>query len=176
MAFVEHIKLTINYMGKAIWLCPIAVIALIFAEGLQHYVEWTFGMYESEAMFKSYQSHPLRLGFGILKAAALILACYQIPKSLYQIHGPKALSANAGRHVLRKFFDPTAGLSGLIPTLLMTAPIIFIHYQICSFAISNIYAPALLLLDSVLIGFLAIVFGTSLWASDAFEHKIKLAE
>ena len=169
------ILIAIRYVFKnlrlAASLSPLMILAVVAAEGAQHMVEYWLGMYQSEAIFHELQNHPLRLGFGVLKAIVMISGCYVIAKRLANRLGPAPKRGSFRADMIRRLWDPTCGMTGLFAALLLAAPIIFLHYKLSYFAMGHASAPVLLVLDSCLIGILAWVIGTAIWAGDKAEHE-----
>jgi len=170
MFLLKTITLLLKHLKIAIRLCPIVVLCVVFAEGLQHIVEWQLGMYQSAENFAEFQSNKTRLSFGILKAIAVLMACYFIPKKLFETYGPSPVNGSFNADMLRKLWDPRGGISGLLAMLVLAAPLIFIHFQLSYRAMDSTFAPILLILDSLLIGVLAAVMGTTIWAGDYIER------
>ncbi len=166
MKIVSAIGHTLTHLTKAFCLSFIIVSAVIAAEGLQHIVEWYLGMYESAEMFGAHQSNPTRLGFGILKAISVIAACYFIPKNLTQKYGPPPRHGSFHKDLIRKLWDPRTEMSGMIAMVILAAPIIITHFKLSELAMGHPLATIILILDSVLIGILALVMGTAIWAGD----------
>lgn len=73
-----------SYLGGTGFLiaCPLLAAVPVVVELVQHIVEVYIGMYDSLAMAKAVESHPLRMGFGVVKIAALLLTNYWIVRWL----------------------------------------------------------------------------------------------
>lgn len=56
--------------------CPLLFLFPVAIELVQHAAEVHIGMYDSVAMAKATEHHPLRMGFGILKIFALFITTY----------------------------------------------------------------------------------------------------
>ena len=171
MFLFKTINLLLKHLKTAIRLYPIVILCVVFAEGLQHIVEWQLGMYQSAANFAEFQSNKTRLSFGILKAITVLIACYFIPKKLFETYGPPPVNGSFNADMLRKLWDPRGGVSGLMAMLVLAVPLIFFHYQLSYRAMGSTFAPVLLILDSLLIGALAAVMGTAIWAGDYVERR-----
>ena len=74
MTFWSAFKQT--YGGGTAFLiaCPLLALVPIAFEFLQHVVEVRIGMYDSLAGAKTVEHHPARMGFGMVKVAALTAA------------------------------------------------------------------------------------------------------
>lgn len=155
-------------------LSPIMILAVIGAEGLQHVAEYSLGMYASQAIFHSLQNNPLRLGFGIFKAVIMIAAIYMIAKNIAAYKKTPSKHGSFRADMMRKLWDPTLGFSGLLTSLLLAAPIIFLHYKLSYMAMGHSLSPLILTLDSLLIGFLALVIGTAIWAGDEVDLGVSV--
>lgn len=167
MKLLYTLRLVLKYSGKALAYAPLAIIAVILAEGLQHYIELSLNMYESTAAFRDNQSSPKRLSFGILKAVSVILACYFIPKALHKNIGPDPIHGSFNKDFIRKLWDIRVGTHGMIAMLIIAAPLIFLHIKLSNLAMGHVHAVTILIIDSILIGMLALTMGTSIWAGDA---------
>ena len=84
MTFWQAFKAT--YSGSVAFLlaCPLLALVPIVFELIQHAVEVHIGMYDSIASAKAVEHHPLRMGFGMLKVAALTLPFYWVVRFLPQ--------------------------------------------------------------------------------------------
>lgn len=73
-----------TYAGSARFIRAMPLIAAmpVAAEAVQHVAEWRIGMYESLATAQAVEAHPLRMGFGYVKTAALLLICYWVWRQL----------------------------------------------------------------------------------------------
>ena len=162
-------------LRRAAALCPLMILAVIAAEGLQHVVEYGLGMYESQAVFHTLQNHPARLGFGIFKAIIMLGACYMIARNIASDTETPSKFGSFRADMIRKLWDPTFGFTGLLLSLMLAAPLIFLHYKLSHLAMGHSAAPLILLLDSLVIGFLALVIGTSIWAGDKAEQELQIA-
>jgi len=171
MPILTLIKTVITNLKSAILLAPIAILLVVFAEGFQHAIEWHLGMYQSKDAFMAGQSRPVRLSFGIIKAISVIAACYFVPKKLSETYGPPAKYGSFNKDMIRKLWDPRGGISGLIAMLMLAAPLIYLHFRLSGLAVGHPIAATLLVIDSLLIGLLALVMGTSVWAADVVEYQ-----
>ena len=174
MRLIETLRCIFNYLPKALQLSPLIILGVIAAEGLQHVIEWHLNMYQSQAAFQAQQSNPVRLSFGILKAVSVVLACYFVPRSLSNTFGPTPKYGSFNRDFLRKLWDPREGLSGLLAMLICAAPLIFVHFKLSELAMGHSFAAIILILDSIVIGILALIMGTAVWAGDAAEANLVL--
>jgi len=165
------VKYTVSNLRIALSLSLISVTFVIAAEGVQHLVEWYLGMYQSREMFTEHQSNPIRLGFGIFKAISLFTACYFIPKNLSETYGPPHRHGSFNKDIVRKLWDPRSGMSGPFAMFILCVPIIVIHYKLGGLAMGHTFAWLLLVLDSILVGFLALIMGVSIWAGDITEYE-----
>ena len=175
MKLLGILKLTLLKLRASFTLSLVMVLCVAAAEGLQHVVEYYLGMYESEAAFRDKQSSTLRLSFGVLKAVSVVTACYIVPKNLSQAYGPPPQFGSFRADMVRKLWDPRGGIWGIISMLALVAPLIFLHMKLNFAAMGHNIASVLLILDSFLIGSLALVMGTSIWANDSIEHKYREA-
>ncbi|MEG3082761.1 hypothetical protein U1707_03840 [Sphingomonas sp. PB2P12] len=62
--------------------CPLLALIPVVFELMQHAAEVHIGMYGSIAAAKAVEHHPLRMGFGMLKVAALTLPFYWVTRYL----------------------------------------------------------------------------------------------
>lgn len=170
MRFLLATKYVFKNLRLAAALSPLIILLVILAEGTQHIVEYELGMYQSHAVFREFQSHPIRLTFGILKAVTFIAACYVIAKNMTVHLGPSPKFGSFRADMVRRLWDPRQDMTALPVSILLAAPLIFLHYKMSYLAIGHSMASLLLLLDSVLIGVLSLVVGTSLWAGDKAAH------
>lgn len=162
MNIIEHIHVTLKHLRFGLWLAPLFFLAVVAAEGLQHIVEWRLGMYDSLEAFKAEQDGALRLGFGLLKATSIIIASYFIPRNLNRHLGNMSPS-EFNQSFLRLLYKPNNGVSGLAGMLALCIPTIFLHFEINMLAIGNIMGPALLLIDSIVVGAIGLIIGTAIW-------------
>jgi len=172
MKLLRTIRYIFNYLPQALRLSPIIIGAVIAAEGVQHIVEWHLGMYQSQADFRANQSNNIRLAFGIVKAMSVVMACYFVPKKLSSAFGPPPKFGSFNKDMVRKLWDPRGGSHGLVAMLICAAPLIAVHYKLSELAMGHDGAIVLLVLDSVLIGLLALIMGTSVWAGDAVDANL----
>lgn len=78
MTFWQALKATYSGGTRFLLACPLlAAVPMVF-ELAQHIAEVAVGMYDSLAAAKAVENHPLRLGLGIAKMAALLLTNYWI--------------------------------------------------------------------------------------------------
>lgn len=82
MTFWEALKATYGGGFAFLVACPLLALVPVAFELLQHVVEVHDGMYESIAGFRAAGSDSLRLGFGLLKIAALTVPVYWITRFL----------------------------------------------------------------------------------------------
>ena len=72
----------IAYVHRESWAflfaCPLLALIPVAAELAQHAAEMHIGMYRSIEAAQAAESHPLRLGFGLIKTLALSLAGYWV--------------------------------------------------------------------------------------------------
>lgn len=82
MTFWQSLKAT--YGGSIAFLvaCPLLALFPVVFELVQHGIEVHIGMYDSIAAAKAVEHDPLRMGFGLLKVAALIVPGYWIARFL----------------------------------------------------------------------------------------------
>jgi len=82
MTFWQSLKSA--YRGSISFLvaCPLLALVPVIFELLQHVVEVRIGMYDSLEAAKAVEQDPLRVGFGLLKVAALTLPGYWIVRFL----------------------------------------------------------------------------------------------
>ena len=175
MKILTASQYVIKNLRRAAALSPLMILAVMAAEGLQHVVEYGLGMYESQAAFHTLQNHRARLGFGLFKAIIMLSACYVIAKNIASDTETPPKFGTFRADMLRKLWDPTFGFTGLLISLILAAPIIFLHYQLSYLAMGHSAAPLILLLDSFVIGVLALVIGTSIWAGDKAEQDLQIA-
>lgn len=173
MKILMAIKHVFKTLPLAASLSPLMVLAVVGAEGVQHIAEYNLGMYQSQAVFHGLQNNPVRLGFGAFKAIAMITACYVIAKKLAHKQGPLPKNGSFRAGMIRRLWDPRLGMTGLIVALLLAAPLIILHYKLSYLAMGHSAAPLILALDSALIGFLALIIGTSIWAGDVVEGEAR---
>ena len=171
MKILIAFKYVFKNLRLAASLSPFVILGVITAEGVQHAAEYWLGMYQSQAIFHDLQNHPLRLGVGALKAIVMIAGCYLIAKALADHQGPPPKRGSFRADMIRRLWDPKLGITGLVIAISLAAPIIFLHYKLSYFAMGHEYAPLLLAVDSCLIGILAWVAGTAIWAGDKAEHE-----
>jgi len=171
MRIAAIIKHVLTNLFAALKLAPIVVTWVVAAEGLQHIVEWKLGMYQSLDMFTAKQGEPIRLGFGILKAVSVLMACYFMPKKLTRRFGPSPRFGSFNKDMFRKLWDIRSGTAGMVTMLILAVPLTYIHFKLSELAIGHRLAPIILTVDSLLIGLLALVMGVSIWASDWIEHN-----
>lgn len=169
MKLITTLHLILAHLGKALILCPLMILIVISAESLQHFVEWQLGMYQSQSAFQAKQSNGTRLSFGILKAISVVMACYFVPKKLSSEFGPPPKFGTFNKDIIRKLWDPRGGLHGMIAMFICAVPLVLMHYNLSEYSIGQPMAPLLLFLDGVLIGLLALVMGTAVWAGDAAD-------
>lgn len=170
MKLLEHMKIATQHLLTAIRIAPLIIGLVILAEGVQHFVEWQLGMFNSQEAFKAQATNQTRLSFGIAKAFAIGIASYYIPKALTKKLGPSAVQDNFAKFYFKKMWDLREGIFGLIGMLLLATPLIAIHYALHYLAFGNIFAPLLLIIDSVLVGLIATVMGVSVWAQDMINY------
>jgi hypothetical protein len=60
--------------------CPLLFLMPVVVEFVQHAIEMHIGMYDSLAMAKQVEQHPLRMGFGFAKVIALIVPIYWVTR------------------------------------------------------------------------------------------------
>ena len=171
MKILMTIKHVFRNLRLAAALSPVMIFIVIAAEGVQHIAEYSLGMYQSQAIFHDLENSPVRLGFAILKALIMIFACYMIAKKLANHHGLSSDHKPFRAHMIRRLWNPRLDITGLFTALLLAAPIISLHYVFSYLAMGHSAAPLILLLDSCLIGVLALVIGTSLWAGESVKPK-----
>lgn len=78
MTMFREIRETYATSARFIRALPLIVAVPVVAEAAQHVVEWRIGMYDSLALASAVEAHPLRMGFGYVKTAALLLICYWV--------------------------------------------------------------------------------------------------
>lgn len=73
-----------TYRGSVAFLvaCPLLALIPTVFEMLQHVVEVKIGMYDSLAMAKATEHHPLRMAFGMVKVLSLVIPAYWITRFL----------------------------------------------------------------------------------------------
>ncbi|WP_375427446.1 hypothetical protein [uncultured Sphingomonas sp.] len=76
--------LTATYGGSLAFLvaCPLLALVPVVFELLQHGIEVHIGMYDSLEAAQATEHHPLRMGFGMLKVASLVVPGYWIVRYL----------------------------------------------------------------------------------------------
>lgn len=173
MNTITVLQIIQKYLGKSLTITPLVFLSVVCAEGVQHIVEWRLGMYESADMFKTYQKEPIRLSFGILKAISVVAACYFVPKTLSKAYGPPPKFGSFNRDFVRKMWDPRSGLHGMIAMIICAIPLVLIHIKISELAMGHTHTKIILIFDSFLIGVLAVIMGTSVWAGDFVDAKSK---
>lgn len=82
MTFWRTLKATYRDSIALFVACPLLALIPVAFEIAQHAVEVRIGMYDSVAMAQAVEHHPLRMGFGVLKVASLLLAGYWVPRFL----------------------------------------------------------------------------------------------
>lgn len=102
MSFWTALKSTYRESGLFLLACPLLALIPVVVELVQHGVEMHLGMYDSLAMAKEVESHPLRLGFGLAKVVALILPIYWITRFIAFGRDPGA-AARLDRPAVRLF-------------------------------------------------------------------------
>lgn len=78
MTMFREIRETYATSARFIRALPLIAALPVLAEAAQHVVEWRIGMYDSFAQASAVEAHPLRMGFGYVKTAALLLICYWV--------------------------------------------------------------------------------------------------
>ncbi|HTU11966.1 MAG TPA: hypothetical protein VMG08_13835 [Allosphingosinicella sp.] len=74
----SEIKETYATSARFVRALPLIAALPVLAEAAQHVAEWRIGMYDSLAQASAVEAHPLRMGFGYVKTAALLLICYWV--------------------------------------------------------------------------------------------------
>ena len=169
MKILHALSLTAQASVKALNYSPYVIALVVAAEGLQPIVEWQLGMFESKAAFQMHSTESLRLAFGVLKALAVLLAFYLISKKLFSRHGPEPRHGTFNKDLLRKLWDPRGGHLGLLAMIVYIAPLIFVHFQLNFLAIGSSLAPIFLVIDSFIVGLIALMLAASYWAGEAIE-------
>ena len=120
MTFVHGYKAT--YAGAAAFLlaCPLLGLFPVLFELLQHLAEVHLGMYNSVAAAKALEHHPLRMGFGMGKVAALTLSGYWIAR--YLAFRDPARAARAEAPAVRLFAGFFAASMALATVQLFALP------------------------------------------------------
>ncbi len=80
MSFWASLKTVYRESWAFLIACPILAMIPVLVELIQHGAEMHLGMYDSLAMAKEVESHPLRMGFGLAKTVALILPIYWVTR------------------------------------------------------------------------------------------------
>ena len=62
--------------------CPLLALIPVAVELLQHFAEVHIGMYDSLAMAKAVENHPLRMAFGFAKVLSLVVPGYWVARFL----------------------------------------------------------------------------------------------
>jgi hypothetical protein len=176
MKIIKIMRCVFAILPEAFLLSVSSVLLVVAAEGVQHIVEWHIGMYESRTAFGAKQGDPLRMSFGVLKAAAILSACYFIPKKLSKAFGPSPKFGSFNRDMLRKLWDPRLGVSGMIVMFIIAGPLIYLHFKLSYFAMGHAWSVAILFLDSLVVGIIALVMGLCVWANDKVEHDTDQAK
>lgn len=171
MKLFTIIKYATSHLPAALTLAWPIVLCACLAEGLQHVAEWHLGMYASKDAFTAQQGNSLRIGFGILKVTALLAATYFVPKALFKAFGPPPKYGSFNKDMLRKLWDPRGGMTGFFAMLILAAPLIALHYGLSYLAMGHSLAVPLLVIDSLLVGAIAAVMGTAVWAGDKVEAE-----
>lgn len=171
MKILSTIALTYQASVKALKYSPYAVAIVVAAEGVQHIAEWRLGMFESIAAFEMHSSDTLRLAFGIVKALAVLIAIYLISKKLFCENGPQPRYGTFNKDLLRKLWDPRGSAVGILAMFAYAVPLIFIHYQLNFLAIGKPVAPVFLVIDSVVVGFIALTIAAAYWAGEAVNSN-----
>ncbi len=167
MKLLTTLNLAVRYSRKAVIYSPLAILAVISAEALQHIIEVSLNMYDSRRAFIENQNNRLRLGFGILKALSVVFAAYWVPKTLSQKLGPAPRYGSFNRDFMRKMWNPKGDFHGMLAMIIAAIPLVYLHTKLSTFAMGHPHAIFLLIIDSFLIGALALIMGTVIWASDA---------
>lgn len=82
MTLWNAIKASFSGGTAFLFACPLLAAVPMLLELAQHVAEVQIGMYDSMAMAKATEFHPLRMGFGVAKIAALLLTNYWIVRWL----------------------------------------------------------------------------------------------
>lgn len=122
-----------SYRGSFAFLvaCPLLALVPVFFEMLQHVVEFHMGAYDSIEASKALDANPVRLGFGMVKAAAITASFYWVIRWLATrdrrfaaTADPTAIRLFSGFFIFRVgmtavqlFLVPGTGLAVLVETV-----------------------------------------------------------
>jgi len=165
------LKISILNWKKTLFLCPLLFLIAVIGEGLQHVVEWKLGMYHSIDMFRAHQGDTIRIGFGVIKGVCLFVGVYFIAKKLAATYGPPPRFGSFNKDFIRKSWDLSFGVHGLIAVILCSIPLIILHYRISYLAMGHNWAPFFLVIDSLVVGLIALAMATTMWAADVVNAE-----
>lgn len=169
MTLFEPLKNSIETIPFACRIGFAAILIGAFGEGFQHVVEMWLGMFSSRAAFEAEALNPARLAAGGVKVAGVLAAGYFATLSLVNARGVVPEGTTFRSQFLRTSWAPTSGLIGIICPVVLAGPLIWLHFQLNFYAIGHPVVWivwGLLALDSLLIGFLALVLGVAIWATE----------
>lgn len=102
MGFWQGLKFVYRESLAFLFACPLLALIPVAFEMLQHVVEVRIGMYDSPEAAVATESHPLRMGFGFLKVAALTLPFYWATR-FFARHRDAAFARRADRAATQGF-------------------------------------------------------------------------
>lgn len=120
MTFWQSLKATYSGGTRFLIACPLLAAVPMVVEMIQHIGEVSIGMYDSLAMAKAVEEHPLRMGLGIVKMAALLLTNYWIVRWL--VSGDPGFAARLDRQAVRLFAGAMAFIMAISVAQLLFLP------------------------------------------------------
>jgi hypothetical protein len=82
MTFWTALKATYRDSFAFLIACPLLALVPVAVELIQHWAEVHIGMYDSLAMAKAVENHPLRMAFGFVKVLSLTIPGYWVARFL----------------------------------------------------------------------------------------------
>lgn len=120
MTLWQSLKATYSGGTSFLIACPLLAAVPMVVELIQHIGEVHIGMYDSLAMAEAVEGHPLRMGLGIVKMAALLLTNYWIVRWLAS--GDTAFAARLDRPAVRRFAAAMAFIMAISIAQLLFMP------------------------------------------------------
>lgn len=169
MFFIAPLRLSLSRLPLALRISVLPMFLILFGEGLQHVVEYSLGMFNSQADFAKHQSGRLRMSFGIFKALCFVVSAFWVTHNLLRHFKPMRESRAIIKELLRLFFVPKMSELGsfvqiLTTTLVLCLPMIWIHIQLNLLAIKLTQSIPILIVDTVVVALIALLIGTAQWA------------
>lgn len=99
---IEAWKFVYGGAWRYLLACPLLFAVPALAEFVQHVIEMRIGMYESIAAAQAVEGNDLRLGWGVVKAMALVVALYWVARFLI-LPGGAAVAGRLDRQAVRLY-------------------------------------------------------------------------